>query len=217
MFGATWKQTHVAHTTNNQIQGTAMGLVDRAKNIILTPKTEWPVIETEEPDTGGMITGYALPLMLLPVVGTIIGSGLLGPLGLMFGVAMGLVSLIASIIGIFISALIINALASSFGSVANQGRAFQLVIYSNTSAWVAGILAIIPVLGGFAAMIGGLYGIYLMYLGLPHTMKTPDDKRVVYVVIALVVNIVIYVVLAGILATTMLGIFGLSAASMMGR
>ncbi|MBK8909742.1 MAG: hypothetical protein IPM61_00275 [Chlorobi bacterium] len=51
-----------------------MGLVDRAKNIILTPKTEWPVIETEEPDTGGMITGYALPLMLLPVVGTIIGT-----------------------------------------------------------------------------------------------------------------------------------------------
>ena len=194
-----------------------MSLVDRAKSIITTPKTEWPVIETEEPDTGSLITGYALPLMLIPVVGTLIGSGLLGPLGLMFGVAMGVASLVSSLIGTFIAAFVVNALASSFGSVANQGRAFQLVVYSNTPAWVAGILSIVPVLGGFAAMAGGLYGIYLMYLGLPSTMQTPDDKRVVYVIVALVVTIVVYVVLAGILATAILGVFGLSAASMMGR
>ena len=28
-----------------------MNLVDRAKNIIMTPKTEWPVIAAEEPNT----------------------------------------------------------------------------------------------------------------------------------------------------------------------
>ncbi|KXK57471.1 MAG: Yip1 domain protein [Chlorobi bacterium OLB7] len=190
-----------------------MGLVDRAKNIILTPKTEWPVIETEEPDTGGMITGYALPLMLLPVVGTIIGTGLLSPSGLMYGVAAGLAWLITSLIVIVVAAFIVNVLASSFGSVANQGRAFQLVIYSNTAGWVAGILSIIPVLGGFAAIAGGLYGIYLMYLGLPHTMKTPDDKRVIYVIIVLAVNFLVIFVLGGMILTTVLGILGLSVLS----
>lgn len=194
-----------------------MGLVDRAKNIITTPKTEWPVIETEEPDTGALITGYALPLMLIPVVATIIGSGLLGPLGLMFGIATGVVGLIISLVSIFISAFIINALASSFGSVPNQGRAFQLVVYSNTAGWVAGILSIIPALGMVAAFAGMIYTIYLMYLGLPHTMKTPDDKRVIYVIIALVINIVVYMVLSGILLAVVLGIFGLSAAATLGR
>lgn len=194
-----------------------MGLVDRAKNIILTPKTEWPVIETEEPDTGALITGYALPLMLIPVVATIIGSGLLGPLGLMFGIATGAVALIISFVSIFISAFIVNALASSFGSVPNQGRAFQLVVYSNTAGWVAGILSVIPALGMVAAFAGMIYSIYLMYLGLPYTMKTPDDKRVIYVIIALVVNIVVYMVLSGILLAMMLGIFGLSAAATYGR
>lgn len=197
-----------------------MGLVDRAKNIILTPKTEWPVIETEEPDTGGMITGYALPLMLIPVVGAVIGSGLFGLGGLMYGVAMGLATLITSLILIVVAAFIVNVLASSFGSVPNQGRAFQLVIYSNTAGWVAGILSIIPVLGGFAAIAGGLYGIYLMYLGLPHTMKTPEDKRVIYVIIVLAVNSLVFFVLGSMILATVLGIFGLSvlsAASAVGR
>ncbi|MBK8909741.1 MAG: YIP1 family protein [Chlorobi bacterium] len=121
--------------------------------------------------------------------------------------------LITSLIVIVVAAFIVNVLASSFGSVANQGRAFQLVIYSNTAGWVAGILSIIPVLGGFAAIAGGLYGIYLMYLGLPHTMKTPDDKRVIYVIIVLAVNFLVIFVLGGMILTTVLGILGLSVLS----
>ncbi|MBC8145148.1 MAG: YIP1 family protein, partial [bacterium] len=38
-----------------------MGLVDRAKNILLKPKEEWQVIAGETPDTGAMVTGYMLP------------------------------------------------------------------------------------------------------------------------------------------------------------
>ena len=39
-----------------------MGLIDRAKNILLTPKTEWPVIAGESPSTGELMGGYVAPL-----------------------------------------------------------------------------------------------------------------------------------------------------------
>lgn len=187
-----------------------MSLVDRAKNIILTPKTEWPVIETEEPDTGALITGYALPLMLIPVIATVAAFGLFASFALTVGIAVGLATLITSLIGIILSAIVVNALASSFNSVPNQGRAFQLVIYSATAGWVTGVLIIIPFLGWLAMIAGGLYGIYLIYLGLPHLMKTPEDKRVIYVVVALVVNMVVQYVVGGMIKNAMLGAFGYS-------
>ena len=42
-----------------------MSLIDRAKNILLTPKTEWPVIAAEPATAQGLFTGYAAILALL--------------------------------------------------------------------------------------------------------------------------------------------------------
>ena len=82
-----------------------MALIDRAKNIIMSPKTEWAVIAAEEPNNGSMVTGYALPLILLSAAAAFIGYGLIGYDVL--GVKMGVINwglhhaLMAIIIGIF--------------------------------------------------------------------------------------------------------------------
>lgn len=55
-----------------------MSLVDRVKNILLQPKSEWEVIAGESTTVGGLFTGYAAILALLPVVGGIVAMGLLG-------------------------------------------------------------------------------------------------------------------------------------------
>ena len=57
----------------------------------------------------------------------------------------------------------------------------------------------------FPAIIGALYGLYLLYLGLPRLMKNPADKSVPYTVvvvvcavgIAIVINMVIGAVIGG--------------------
>lgn len=196
-----------------------MSLVDRAKNIILTPKTEWPVIAGETPNIGQIMIGYVLPLALLPTIGSILGYGLIGqgPLSsFTWGIAMGLIGFIGAIVGVYISAFVVDFLAPNFGSEKNLGRATQLVAYSYTPAWVAGILNIIPFLG-ILVLLASLYGLYLIYLGLPHMMKTPQDKVVVYLVVTIIVVIIVSVILTAILTPIMFGIFGLSALSLMGR
>ena len=41
-----------------------MGLVERVRNIILTPATEWAVIERETTPPGRVLFGYVLPLAI---------------------------------------------------------------------------------------------------------------------------------------------------------
>ena len=177
-----------------------MNLVERAKNIVLSPKTEWPVIAGETPEPAQLLIGYVLPLALIPTIATTLGLGLIGAgpvasFGL--GVAMGVMTLVTSFLSILIGAFVLDALAPTFGSEKDFGRSLQLVAYSWTPAWLAGILQIFPPLG-ILGTLAGLYGIYLMYLGLPVIKKTPQDKQVVYLVVVLVAIFVVYMIVAGI-------------------
>lgn len=178
-----------------------MNLVERAKNIVLSPKTEWPVIASEAAEPASILTSYVLPLALIPTIATAIGMGLIGAgpvasLGL--GVAMGVVSLVTSILGVLIGAFVVDVLAPTFGSEKNFGRSLQLVAYSWTPAWLAGILQIVPALG-ILGTLAGLYGIYLLYLGLPVIKKTPQEKQVVYLIVVLIAILVVYMIIGGVL------------------
>jgi len=193
-----------------------MNLVDRAKNIILTPKTEWAVVASEEPNVAQIFSGYVLPLVLIPSIASLLGFGLIGRgfgASLRWGIATAMIQFISAFLGVFITAFVADFLAPNFASQKNLGRAVQLVAYSYTPAWVAGIFLLFPMLG-ILATVAALYGIYLLYLGLPYMMKTPQDKAVIYLIALIVVVIVVYFVISAILTPVFMGIFGLSASSL---
>jgi len=195
-----------------------MNIIERAKNIIVAPNKEWDVIALEQPNTGQIIMGYVLLLAGAAAVAAFIGYGLLfGPslgFGLRvatteWGIYYALNVLVGAIAGVFISALVIDALAPSFGSEKNVGRSVQLVAYSYTPAWVGGLLAIYPPLGIVGAL-AGLYGLYIMYLGMPKLKKTPTDKHAGYFVVSIITIIVVYVVIYLIMSKIVLSAMGLS-------
>ncbi|MDH3252196.1 MAG: YIP1 family protein [Ignavibacteria bacterium] len=189
-----------------------MNLVDRAKNIIITPKTEWVTIAGEEPNIGQIFTGYVLPLALIPAVASVIGWGVIGSGvfggSIIFGVAQGVIQLVLAFASVYIAAFVIDILAPNFGSQKNLGRAVQLVAYSFTPAWVGGVLNIIPLLGWLGGLFG-LYGLYLLYVGFPHVMKTPEDKVIVYLIVSIIVIFVVWGVLTAILSGIVFAILGL--------
>lgn len=174
-----------------------MGIIERVKNICLTPATEWPVIERESATSGGLIGGYAAPLIAASAVAAFIGGsvvgGLLGRTSFIMGLSIAVLTFVMQIISVFVLSLIINALAPTFGGQQNGTQALKLAVYSMTPAWVAGLLQILPLLG-LLGIIGGLYGIYLLYLGLPTLMRSPQDKAVGYTVVVVVCAIVLSVV-----------------------
>lgn len=194
-----------------------MNLFDRVKKIISKPKEEWNVISTETPDSASIITGYVLPLAGAAAVAAFIGYGLIGIdygfgirlKGTNWGIYQAVVVLIGALLGVFISAFVIDILAPSFGSEKNMGRSVQLVAYAYTPAWIGGLLAIYPPLAIIGSLFG-LYGLYILYLGMPPIKKTPQDKHVGYFVVSLLTIIVVYFVLGLVLARIFLSIFGLS-------
>jgi hypothetical protein len=182
-----------------------MSLIDRVKNIILTPKTEWPVIDREPGDVAYVFTNYVAILAAIPAVCGFIGLSIIGiSLPGMGSVRMPFVSgLLNAIIGyllsfaiVYIVALIIDALAPTFGGRKNFNSALKVTAYSYTPSWLVGIFLLIP--GLRLLTILGLYGFYLLWLGLPVLMKAPQEKSLGYTVAVVVCAIVIMIVLGAI-------------------
>ena len=192
-----------------------MSLIDRAKNILITPKTEWEVVAAETPDANAILMSYAMPMILIGAVAMFVGRGFIGIAGfssIKFGIVYAVISIISGVVGLYISAAIVNALAPTFNSEKDMGRAMQLVAYSNTAAWVCAVFNVIPFLG-LVTWIGALYGIYIMYLGMPHIMKTPQDKVVAYMVVSWLIGVVIafaiVAVLTAVAVSVILGTAGI--------
>ena len=185
-----------------------MSLVERAKNILLQPKTEWPVIAGEQTTTGSLYTGYIIPLAAIAPIASIIGWSVFGfsvpfvgairyPIGI--SVRNGIVIYVLSLVSVFVLALIIDALAPTFGGQKNQLQALKTSAYSYTAAWVAGILNLIPSIA-LLGLLAALYSCYLLFLGLPVLMKAPEDKAVGYTAVVIVVAIVLYFVIGAVVA-----------------
>lgn len=182
-----------------------MNIVDRVKNILLTPKTEWDVIAAESTPTQQLIVGYVLPLAAISAVAAFIGSFfLLGAFGfgglLLWGLVAMVVRIVMAVVAVFVVGFVIDALAPSFGGQKNQAQALKVAAYSFTAGWVGGIFNIIPFIGWLVALLFALYGLYLLYLGLPKLMHNPEDKTIGYTVVVVIITIVVMVIV-NILAT----------------
>ncbi|MEO7210063.1 MAG: YIP1 family protein, partial [Chitinophagaceae bacterium] len=87
----------------------------------------------------------------------------------------------------------------------------QLVVYASTPSLVAGLFAFLPLLSSIVVLAGVVYTIYLWYLGLGPIKNTPEDKKVVYLLVTYAVLLVVYLILSAILALILIPIFGLGA------
>ena len=184
-----------------------MNLLQRVKNIILTPKTEWSAIALEKQSLTVVITSYVIPLVLIGAVATFIGYGLIGinygilrMSGMGWGIKMAVIQVISAIVGVVVTAFVVDALAPSFGSEKNINKSAQLVAYGYTPAFIGALFSILPAIAIIGSLFS-LYGIYLMYLGLGPIKKTPEDKKVVYLVVTIVVLILVYIVIGVILGS----------------
>ena len=100
---------------------------------------------------------------------------------------------------VYVMALVVDALAPTFGGRKNFLAAFKLVAYSCTAAFVGGIFNLIPSLA-VLGLLAAIYSIYLLYLGLPVLMGNPDDKSPAYTAVVVVVGIVASLVIGALSA-----------------
>jgi hypothetical protein len=187
--------------------GSTSSLVDRAKNIIMRPKLEWPVIDAEPSTIGGIYASYVAILAAIPPIASAVGQLIFGYrfFGIVYRpspahvITQAVIQYLLSLAMVYVMALIIEALAPSFGGTKDRLSAFKVAAYSGTAAWLAGIITIIPNLAFLAALLS-LYSLYLYYTGLPVLMKVPADKSIGYVAAIIVAAIVLFLIIGAITA-----------------
>ena len=176
-------------------------LIDRVQKILLAPKAEWPVIAAEPATTASIFTGYILLLAAIGPIATFVRSTLIGysiPFAGTFRVSFmdGFIGAILSyglaLGAVWLFALIVNALAPTFGAQKDPVQSLKAVAYAMTAAWIAGVANLIPWLGMVIIIAGAAYSVYLLYLGLMATMKSPQDKAVGYTAVSCVIAIAIF-------------------------
>lgn len=181
-------------------------LINRAKQILINPKAEWDIIAKEDDKTAKQhITEYVLPLALIPALATFIGIGLIGyrVLGyqvrsLETGLSQGIISLITTILGVYISGYVIHKLAASYNTNVSLGKAIKLVGFSYTAMLIAGVFNLFPSLA-ILSLIAGIYSLYILYVGFKPMTNVSADKTTTYFVVSLLVIIGVYIVIGFVL------------------
>lgn len=190
-------------------------LFARARGILLSPRDTWPAVVTEPATVASIYTGWVLWLAAIPPLASFIGMAVFGisvPFvgTLRVGVGSLLVHLLVSyamaLVMVIVMALIVEALAPSFGGSKDRLQALKAVAYAYTPVWIVGVLGLIPQLMALTALLSlaaAGYAIYLLYLGLPATMKCPQDKAAGYAAVSVVIGIVLAIVLGAIVGSTL--------------
>ena len=179
-----------------------MNLIQRVQDILLKPKETWPVIAQEKDDIAAIYKNYVVYLAAISPVALFLGTYVLGYRmgGFILGGLMGMIAqYVVSLVLVIGVAFVANELAPSFGGTKDLLSAFKLVAYGMTAGWVGGIFNLIVGLR-VLAVLAGLYGIYLLFLGAPVLMKVPEDKAPGYIAVLVVIVIV---------ASLLLGAMGL--------
>jgi hypothetical protein len=165
----------------------------RAKAMLIDPFAEWALIERESGDPAYLLSRYVAVLALIPAVFGFVGASVVGAVvpgtgvvraslfdggfGAIFGYAMAFAI-------VLVLALIIDLLAPAFGGQKDYDNALKLAVYSYTPAWLAGIFLILP--GLRFLILLGLYGAYVLLLGLPRLMKSPEQNSYAYTLVAVI-------------------------------
>jgi len=182
-----------------------MSLIERVQAILLKPKETWPVVASEGGDAASIYRGYVVFLAAIPAIAgfigwTMVGAGTFG-VNIRLSVGAALVQMVVgyllSLAVVYVLALIVDALAPTFGGTKNRLAALKVVAYASTAGFVAGIFNLMPSLA-LLGLIAGLYSIYLFYTGLPVLMRSAPEKAGAYTGVVIVSAIVAMIVLAAV-------------------
>jgi len=176
------------------------------------PDKEWEAIGAESCTVGNCYLRHVLLLAAVPAVSAFIGVsqfgwqiGAVAPVKLSFASALMIsaVFYVAMLVAVIMMGEFIHWMAQTYDAQAPIERCVVLSAYTATPLFLAGVLALNPVL--WLNMLVGLlalaYTIYLLYLGVPIVMRIPKEQGYMFSSSILTVGMVM---LVGLLAVSVI-------------
>jgi hypothetical protein len=175
-------------------------VIQRARSLLVSPRTEWPVIAAEPTTVADLYRQYIMIVAAIPAISQFVKTSILGyawhgfrvyRLGIGQGLSAAIVAYGVSLVVVYLLALIIESIAPNFAGQPDRVQALKLAGYSYTASWVAGCAQVLPGLYGLFALAGAIYSVFLLYLGLPSTMKVLPERAAPYAAVTAVIALVL--------------------------
>lgn len=165
-----------------------MELFHRMNAVLFAPDAEWPAIAREQTAVSALAV-YVAVLAIIPAMARFVGGSLVGVsapdgavvrLPLVAGLVGALLEYGLSLVAVVAVALVVHALAPWFGGQRTFHGALKLSAYAFTPYWISGLFLLFPGLRFLCVL--GLYGIYIVWTGLPRVMRSSPDASLGYAV-----------------------------------
>jgi hypothetical protein len=193
------------------LAGQLFDLYRLALRLALKPGTEFPIIASERESIEAVVTRWVAPLLLVMLATKVLSAWIFGldidatvhgrtaslnvPFQLTEAILLALPLLVQSIVMVFVTALVIDALAPWFGGTRDLVQAVRTAAYVATPAWLVGIIGPAWEMGvfrvqpprGITMFVGAIWGIWLLLRALPPMMKVSNGKSWSYTAVIVVV------------------------------
>jgi hypothetical protein len=192
--------------------GTSKRLTERVRDIMTSPRAEWNAIAAEPVREADIWLGYVMPLAAIGPVALAVAQVAFGssfPLvgvvkaTLVNGIAAALLAFAFSLAQVAVLAWAVNAIAPKFQAAPDRLAALEVVAYSMTPLWLAGIVHLFPLLG-FVWLFAAAYALLLCLFGLRTLMRCEPAQALGYALATLGIGFALWVV-AGALVTALVG------------
>lgn len=191
--------------------GASKRLTERVKGILASPRAEWAAIAGEPASPMDIWSGYVIPLALIgPAAFAVaqVGFGTSFPMvgvvkaALVTGVAAALLIFAFALVQVAVLAWAIHAMAPKFQAKPDRLAALQVVAYSMTPVWLAGILYLVPPLA-FLWVFAAFYAVVLSVFGIGTLMRCAPPQALGYALATLGVAFALWIVTGGIVTALM--------------
>lgn len=174
-------------------------LPGRVAAMLFKPNATWELIDAQPTPLRELYKSYVLPLAAVQPVCNLIGVMLfgygVGGVGVRLSPAAAFLEAVATyaltLAAVLVLAFFIDFLAPNFDGRRDRLRAINLTAYAATAYWLSGVFALLPVVGWLMSILGGLYSLYVLHLGLPKLMLANRDRSLVYFALILVAAVVL--------------------------
>ncbi len=178
--------------------------LSNAKNVVLSQQSEWTRVMSDENDKSSLmrygmtliVITYAIMLVLSLVFNS--GMGVFVSFSMTYVITMIVIQFVLAIASLYFIPMILAAIAPSFGGKNDALNALKLYVFVETPAWIGMAVSRLPVIGWLVAIAAAIYAIYLFWLHVSEAMTVPEDKKIGYVIVSVIVLAVIYFVIGAI-------------------
>ncbi|UCH72530.1 MAG: YIP1 family protein [Thermoplasmatales archaeon] len=188
-------------------------MISNGISVLTGPKQAFQRLKKEQMTMQTIII-YVAIFALPGLIGYIVGYGVVGvsysyafvswsyKVPIANAVGFGIFYYIMWIILVIVFGYVINMLAPSFKSRQDLIQSMKLAAFASTPSLIAGIFNIWPPIA-LLTLLFAIYGIYLLYIGIPIFMDTPQDQHIIYLIICIIVLIVFTFIISWVVSSVM--------------